>query len=91
MTIQECGTENNFQLPIEISQCLKWITLNTNCYSSFLSSYLNRALVNFQVEKFKMKETCIIMEKVVNYLIGAYKLIDEFVNKFGFGQNSWSK
>lgn len=73
-----------------MSQSLKWITLNTN-YTNFLTSYLNRGLINFQVEHYKMKEPCIVLEKVVIFLIEAYKLFNEFLIKFGFGQNSLSK
>ena len=79
-----------FQLPIELSQSLKWINLNRN-HATFLSSFLHRSLIKFQVEKSSMKETCIIMERAVHFVIEVYGLINEFINKCGFVQNSLSK
>jgi hypothetical protein len=68
----------------------RWVSLQ-NAQDSFLSSYLHRNLVHFQTNNSKHKDSCIIMERVVTFLVEVYKLINDQIVKFGFNEHTLSK
>ena len=72
----------------DFNQFFKWINLTSN-QSHFLHLYLNRNLIHYQVEQYKQKEACIIMEKVVAYVIEAFKVITDFMHsKLSYSENT---
>ena len=50
---------------------------------NFLIGYLNRNLINYQVEEQSNKETSVIMEKIVWFVVEVYKIINEYIIKSG--------
>ena len=62
--------------------------MNLNgCQEIFLCSYLSRNLIHYQTNHQKQKDSCVIMEKVVMFLVEVYKLINEQIVKFGFNEH----
>lgn len=87
--VSETSNNNSSQRVFEFNQAFKWINLNIN-QGNFLHLYLNRNLIHYQVEQYKQKEACIIMEKVVAFVIDAFKVTMDFMNKLGNTENSSS-
>ena len=58
--------------------------------TEFLNCYLTRNLVHFQVEQSKSKESCVIMERVVSFLVNTFKLVNEFIAKLGYSEYATS-
>ncbi len=57
----------------------------------FLSCYLTRNLLDYQTSNQKHKDQCIIMEKVVRFLIDFFKLINDQIKNFGLKEHLLSK
>jgi len=83
VTTQESSTmEAGLNCLFEFNQNFKWINLCGD-QVSFLQSYLNRNLIHYQVEQQKLKDSCVIMEKVVHFVIDVFKLVNELITRLG--------
>lgn len=49
--------------------------------------FLNRNLIHYQVEQYKSKESCVIMEKVVSYVTEIFKLVNELIIKLDYSEH----
>lgn len=79
---EDSEANSNSGRVFEFNQAFKWINLTSN-QGTFLHLYLSRNLIHYQVEQYKQKEACIIMEKVVAFVIEAFKLTMDFMNRLG--------
>ncbi len=83
VTTQESSTmEAGLNCLFEFNQTFKWINLCGD-QVSFLQSYLNRNLIHYQMEQQKLKDSCVIMEKVVHFVIDVFKLVNELITRLG--------
>ena len=89
VTTQEQSYIENTMCSLEFNQNFKWISLNCN-QVTFLNSYLSRNLIHYQVDQYKKKESCVVMEKVIMFLTDLFKLVNEFMLKLGYTENASS-
>ncbi len=82
-------TSIKIQLSNFSSKKKRWVSLES-CQANFLSSYLSRNLVHFQTNNQKQKDSCMIMEKVVAFVVEVYKLINNQIVKYGFNEHTMS-
>ncbi len=90
VTTQETSSvEASLNCLFEFNQSFKWINLSGE-QLSFLHLYLTRNLIDYQVEQQKLKESCVIMEKVVHFIVKVFKLVNELMMRLGFTIDSTS-
>ena len=66
-----------------------------NSYSepmkSFLERYLYKSYIKYQTEHPKSKDSNVLMEKIIVWLIEVFNFINNFIQKHGLSEYSLSK
>lgn len=90
MTLTDESAAQSLQIPIQFKQSFKWINVGED-KCDFLRAYLLRNLIAYQTSNQKQKDACVIMERVISFMIDLYKQVSDLIARIGFQQHSLSK